>query len=402
MTKATLDEIFTRMQAMGLTNQKKRNQRPSEDDKILHDFEEINLFIDANGYAPGDVNDGHRLSLNERKLAARLEQYHKNNQYARILKSQDRHFLLNYQEKKEIEDIPNSLDDIFNKEHALLSTDTSSATDIFYSTKTPKRLISKTDRVSKRIKCHDFNQFKPLFDSCVNDLVSGKRVSIRFRREQEIDTGDFFILNGIMVLVAEVTKRQIRNGRKNARLRLIFSNGMEGENLLRSLATELYKDPQGRRISKPETEIFSSNHIITIPEKEISGYIYILKSLSKNEIIQELDGGLFKIGYTTSNDVQQRIQNAQYEATYLLAPVQLVHKYKVKNINLASFENLLHRFFRHAQLEIDIKDRFGKIIKPKEWFVLSLDIIEQAIKLLSNSTIHQYRYDSKTNSIVRK
>lgn len=402
MTKLTLDEIFASMQKMGLTNPQKRNQRPSEDDKILHDFEEVNLFIDTNGYAPGDVRDGHRLSLNERKLVARLGQYHKNNQHIRILKPHDRHSLLNYQEEKEIEDIPNSLDDIFNKGHALLSEDTATAIDIFSSSKTPKRLISKTDRVSKRVKCADFDQFKPLFDSCVSDLISGKRASMRFRKEQEIDTGDFFILNGIMVLVAEVTERQIRNGRKNARLRLIFSNGMEGENLLRSLATELYKDPQGRRISKPETETFSYDHIITTPGKEISGYIYILKSLSENKKIKELDGGLFKIGYTMSDDVQQRIQNAQNEATYLLAPVKLIHKYKVKNINLASFESLLHRFFGQAQLQIEIKDRFGKIVQPKEWFLLSLDIIEKAIKLLSNATIHQYTYDHKINSIIKK
>ncbi|MFX8215234.1 GIY-YIG nuclease family protein, partial [Acinetobacter baumannii] len=69
--------------------------------------------------------------------------------------------------------------------------------------------------------------------------------------EQEIEAGGFFILNGVMVYVAEVRDPHIRNGKRNARLRLIFDNGTEGQNLLRYLATQLYKHPNGRRISDP-------------------------------------------------------------------------------------------------------------------------------------------------------
>jgi hypothetical protein len=45
-----------------------------------------------------------------------------------------------------------------------------------------------------------------------------------------------------MLYVAAVLDRHIRNGKANARLRLIFDNGNEGDNLLRSLSAELYKD----------------------------------------------------------------------------------------------------------------------------------------------------------------
>ena len=50
-------------------------------------------------------------------------------------------------------------------------------------------------------------------------------------------------MNGVLVYVAEVNDPHIRSGKRNARLRVIFDNGTEGSNLLRSLATELYKDP---------------------------------------------------------------------------------------------------------------------------------------------------------------
>ncbi len=41
------------------------------------------------------------------------------------------------------------------------------------------------------MKCLDFNQFKPLFDSYLNNPMSGKRNNIRCRKEQAIDTDDF-------------------------------------------------------------------------------------------------------------------------------------------------------------------------------------------------------------------
>jgi hypothetical protein len=71
----------------------------------------------------------------------------------------------------------------------------------------------------------------------------------------------------------------IRNGKKNARLRLIFDNGTEG-NLLRSLATELYKDPNGRRITSTNMgPLFEDRP----QEGETqTGMIYVVKSLSND------------------------------------------------------------------------------------------------------------------------
>lgn len=51
-----------------------------------------------------------------------------------------------------------------------------------------------------------------------------------------LEAGGFFILHGVMAYVAEVNDPHIRNGKRNARLRLIFENGTEGNNLLRSHA----------------------------------------------------------------------------------------------------------------------------------------------------------------------
>jgi len=114
-----------------------------------------------------------------------------------------------------------------------------------------KAAAAKPDMVSERVPCEDLETFRPLFDKAAAELAGGMRRSMRFANEQEIEAGSFYILNGVMVYVAEVRDPHVRNGKRNARLRVIFDNGTEGQNLLRSLARELYKDPNGRRISDP-------------------------------------------------------------------------------------------------------------------------------------------------------
>ena len=71
--------------------------------------------------------------------------------------------------------------------------------------------------------------------------------------DAEIKRGEFFILGGQKAYVAEVGKEFVtEQGRRNARLRVIFDNGTESDNLLRSLQRALYKDDAGRRITEPD------------------------------------------------------------------------------------------------------------------------------------------------------
>ena len=74
-----------------------------------------------------------------------------------------------------------------------------------------------------------------------------------FKMDAEIKRGEFFILGGQKAYVAEVGKEFVtEQGRRNARLRVIFDNGTESDNLLRSLQRALYKDDAGRRITEPD------------------------------------------------------------------------------------------------------------------------------------------------------
>ena len=106
-----------------------------------------------------------------------------------------------------------------------------------------------------------------------------------------------------MVYVAEVGDKEKKRGKVNARLKCIFENGTESNMLLRSLATELYKDESGRRVLDIAKDYDLELEQIT-SEDEVTGTIYILRSLSEDPKIKEIDD-LYKIGYSTQSVAQR-------------------------------------------------------------------------------------------------
>jgi hypothetical protein len=311
----------------------------------------------------------------------------------------DRHGLLAALPDPPVPD-PQTLDEILDLDDDLL---TPPGEDIFTFNHARPTDAARPDRVSSRKPCPDFDTFKPLFDVCAADLASKTRRSLPFANEMEIAAGEFFILHGITVFVAEVNDPHTRNGKRNARLRLIFENGTEGNNLLRSFARELYKDPNGRRVSAPEAGPLFDPEPTTInvaaPHDRVTGHIYVVRSLSPLPEIKSLDGNLFKIGFTTGR-FEDRIAGAKDDPTFLLAPVHPVRTYDAINLNANRVENLLHRFFADACLDIELMDRFGKPFRPREWFLVRLPLIERAIKMLLDGSIVRHVYDAKSGDIL--
>jgi len=62
----------------------------------------------------------------------------------------------------------------------------------------------------------------------------------------------------------------------------------------------------------------------------------------------------------------------------------------------------LHRFFAETCLNIDLYDQSGNRFIPREWFVVPLTIIDEAIQLILNGNIVNYRYDSSNRKVVLK
>ena len=99
--------------------------------------------------------------------------------------------------------------------------------------------------------------------------------------------------------------------------------------------------------------------------------------------------------------MEVRIQNAKDDPTFLMAPVHPVATYTLYNIDKVKLEHLLHSFFADARLDIEITDRFSKKVKPREWFLLPIEVIAEAISRLQDGSIVDYRFDSDTVSLVK-
>ncbi len=138
-----------------------------------------------------------------------------------------------------------------------------------------------------------------------------------------------------------------------------------------------------------------SSKLLTKP----SGYIYVLRSLSKDPQVKAVKD-LYKIGYSETN-VEDRIRNAANETTYLMTKVKVVASYKMYNVNTQKFEDLLHRFFDSARLSIDVMDNNGTRHMVREWFQVPLGVIEQAIYLFQTGEIVNYYYSREKQEVLK-
>jgi T5orf172 domain len=132
-----------------------------------------------------------------------------------------------------------------------------------------------------------------------------------------------------------------------------------------------------------------------------SGTIYVLRSLSNHPFVAEHRELIHKIG-VAGGKVETRIANAAHDATYLLADVEVVATYKLAEINRTKLENLFHRIFGPAQLDLTIDDRFGQPVRPREWFLVPLHVIDEAVQRIRDGSITEVAYNPKSARLVKK
>ncbi len=255
------------------------------------------------------------------------------------------------------------------------------------------------DEIANRQKCDDFEQFKPLFAQVQADLENGVRQTRPFELKAKITPGSFFIVGGQKTYVAAVGALfKNAQGMTDARLRAIFDNGTESNMLMRSLQRALHKDEAGRRITDPSPgPLFSEQRA---DDDMASGTIYVLRSKSEHPLVAQNREIVHKIG-VTGGDVARRVANARFDPTFLLADVDIVATYELYNINRTKLERLIHRIFDPARLDIEIRDRFGHLVVAREWFLVPLDVIDDAVAKIRDGTISGYVYD-RTQARLRE
>ena len=390
MAKRTLDDVFNDDPLGLLEVSVTKSKRLSHYAIYYETFEELKSFIENNGSEP----DIEASNIHEAKLAARLSKLRSTPEALEALAPFDTEGLLGNEplgEKKTeltIDDVLSSDlladdDDIFNLKHVTVGT---------------KSQTASADMATRK-KCMDFDSFKPLFVRIQKELDEGTLETTGINGIAEIQKGQAFILSGLIAYVAEMgEKHERRKGHHNARMRVVYSNGMESNLLLRSFGAALYKDKSARAIVPKD-----SGPLFVEEDSPLykTGIVYVLRSKSEEPSIAKHRDYLHKIGVTTS-DVKKRVSNAAKDATYLLADVEVVAEFTLYNMNLQATEKLLHTFFREAQADIQIPDRFGNMVKPKEWFFLPLELIKQIADLIRNNKIASYQYDATNVKIIPK
>lgn len=396
MSDFDLDEL--RDELADFAQPEKKSGRSPREERIIAGFEEIQRFIEKNGHPPrhGEVGD-----IFERLYAVRLDRLRAQEECRALLTPFDTKGLLTGAPNVDVV-AADSMDDdalMAELEGAAGSSDITTLRHV--RTSAEKR---EAEEIASREKCPDFETFKPLFRQVQADLESGMRTTRRFVKDAgflkaDIQVGQFFVLSGQTAYVAEVGEPiKAPNGETDARLRVIYSNGTESDLLLRSLQRALYKDEAGRRITEPSAGPLFEDQ--TGVGDEASGTIYVLRSKSDNPVVTANREILHKIG-VTGGSVERRIANAKMDPTYLMADVEIVATYELYNINRAKLETLIHKVFGAARLEVEVKDRFGQPIVPKEWFLVPLFVIDEAVRRIRDGTITGHAYDPKTARLER-
>jgi T5orf172 domain len=378
----------------------KAGGRTPREERIIAGFEDILRFYETHQRAPRHGEGG---DIFERLYAVRLDQLRKLPEAHAVLAELDKPGLLS-------EALASAVDvDVLDEDSLLAelgaSSDPSDPADItvlrHVRSHSEKRAA---EEIADRTPCEGFDSFQPLFERAERELKEGLRKAIPFRSEASVEQGNFFIVGGQFAYVAEKGEEfQTSSGQPDARLRLIYGNGTESNLLMRSLQRALTQDGNGRRLSDPDAgPLFATVPAqagplfggTAEPDDIETGTIYVLRSLSKHPFVAEHRLLIHKIG-VTGGKVQTRINDAENDATYLLAPVEIVAEYRLHNLNRSRLENIFHRLFGAVQLDLTIEDRFGRPVKPREWFLVPLQVIDEAVERIRDGTITGLVYDAQ-------
>jgi len=391
MSKTFTDDDDALLAELGVeVETKTQGSHTPREERIIAGFEDIQRFVDEHGRIPLHGED---RDIFERLYAVRLDRLRALEECRTLLEPLDRQGLLTGAVADQGED----MDDETLLAELGVDAESAGITDLKHVRSFAEKRAA--EEIANRTKCEDFDEFKPLFEQVQKQLDTGVRQTRPFELKAEIRIGAWFIVGGQKAYVAEMdeifTNEQ---GRTDARLRVIFDNGTESNMLMRSLQRALNKDDAGRRITDPSAgPLFAGD---AEADDMASGTIYVLRSKSDHPLIRDNREIVHKIG-VTNMAVEQRIAGAHLQPTFLMAGVDVVATYTLFNINRTKFEKLIHRIFGTAQLEIEIQDRFGNPVIPREWFLVPLSVIDEAVEKIRDGSITNYIYDPKQARLIK-
>lgn len=388
------DDIFCSdpLGLLNVSNTPKQGRR-DEDWRLIEQFQEITQFYEDNHRLPNaDGGD-----INEFTLASRLSGIKSDPKKAKVLLQYDLYNLLQSEETKSV-----SLEDLLTEDPLGLLESDAEGDSIFNMSHVKPSDRLRPDYIARRKVCKDFDMYEDAFKRLQEDLTSGRRKLVAFNGQEDLVEGRYFVLRGVIFYLdvdnASLTEKTYQGQvyrRKDGRTRCIFDNGTESTMLFRSLANAMRID--GFAISDLQKNDDGTPKIE--PDDVQNGYIYVLRSLSRATKVREMRN-LFKIGYC-SGDITNRLKNAANEPTYLMSDVEVILSVRCYNLDVPYLETNIHRFFGECNALFEIRDNQGVMHYPREWFVVPLSVIEEAIRLIVKKEIEHYRYNPDLKMIIK-
>lgn len=376
----------------------KQGGRPPREERVIAGFEEVQRFVEKHGRAP---QYGEDRDIFERLYAVRLDRLRALPDCRALLAPLDHQGLLAGAPSVAQTDEPVDVDEL-----AAELADAANLDDItvlrHVRTSADKRAA---EAIAQREPCADFDRFRPLFERVQRDLKDRIRETRAIHKLDElklteIQQGEFFVVGGQLAYIAEVGEDiRTKYERRDSRLRVIYDNGTESDVLQRSFQRALYRDEAARLVTNPSAGPLFSNE--ASDDDQESGTIYVVRSKSELPVVAAHRDVLHKIGVTGRSNVAARFSSAKDDPTFLLADVEIVATYDLYNINRVKLENLIHRVFDPARLDIQIRDRFGKPVVPREWFLVPLFIVNEAVERIIDGSITHYAYDPQAVRLVK-
>lgn len=84
-----------------------------------------------------------------------------------------------------------------------------------------------------------------------------------------------------------------------------------------------------------------------------------------------------------------------------MAEVDIVATYRLLNIDRGRLGALIHQLFEPGRLDIEIPDRLGRPVSPRERYLLPHFMIDEAMGRFRDGSIVDYVYDRASARFVR-
>lgn len=387
--------------------QVKKSARRSSANNVVNNFSDVIAFFEAHLRLP----DPNSNDNNEVATWVKLDAIGQRQDFRSQISEMDKLGILNAYDKAidalnepakpmTAEDIlqDDEFDDLFGPDNT--------AADILGGRRAVKAHERENVDQTNREPCPSFENYRERFERYKEALETGK-LAISTNRNEALSPGDLFLWDGLIALLSGESIDSDVKEHSGKRLHVVFSNGTEAWLREGSIKRSMYvygnrgNKVVCKRLVPVVEDLFSGDNSDSVDDNTQTGFIYVVRTLSKDPGLSKIRKTAVKIG-VTKNPVAVRVANAEKDPTFLCAPVDIVSTFTLHNLSPRKVEETLHAFFGDVRLKIKAKDRFNNDVMANEWFLVPVPCVDMAVDLLVSGTLSDYRFNKELGQIEKK